>query len=118
MHNPIFDFMEEGMPSEWIARNMGFEVLFAFGLDWLSDDDDEEFEKYSRNPDRWLEDWDPGEADGFTVVSKFDTEDGPCAMYVKPLTFFAKALLEFGFTEAAQKAAKMGDIPTQPETIQ
>ncbi len=118
MHNPIFDFIEEGMPAEWITRNMGFEVLFAFGLDWLSDDDDEDFEKYNRNPDRWLENWDPGEVDEFTIVSKFDTEDGPCAMYVKPLTYFAKTLLEFGFTETAQKAAKMGDIPTQPETIQ
>ncbi len=114
MNNPIFDFLEEGMPAEQIVRNMGFEYLFAFGLDWLEDGYDE----YEKDPDSWLENWDPGEAEGFTVVSKFDTEDGPCAMYVKPITFFAKALLEFGFTEAVQKAAKMGDIPTQPETIQ
>lgn len=102
------------MDADWILRNMGFEVNFALGLDWLDDGYDE----YEKNPDRWLEKWDPGEADGFAIVSKYDTEDGPCAMYVKPLTFFAKALLEFGFTEAAQKAAQMGDIPTQPETIQ
>lgn len=114
MSNPIFDFIEEGMPADWIFQNMGFEAIFLQGLSWP----DDEYDEYDKNCDLWLENWDPGEVDGFTLVSKYDTEDGPYAMYVKPLTFFAKALLEFGFTEVAQKAAKMGDIPTQPEPIQ
>jgi hypothetical protein len=114
MRNPIFDFVEEGMDADWIFRNMGFKVNFCLGLDWLDDGYDE----YEENTDSWLENWNPGEADGFTLVAKYDSEDGPCAMYVKPLTFFAKALFEFGFTEAAQKASEMGDMPTQPETIQ
>jgi hypothetical protein len=93
---------------------MGFEVNFVSGPDWL----DDEYKEYENNPDTWLESWDPGEAEGFTLVSKYDTEDGPYAMYVKPLTFFAKALLDFGFSEEAQKAIKLGDIPTQPEIVQ
>lgn len=113
-NNPVFDFLEEGMDAEWILGNMGFVVNFALGIDWL----DDEFEEYEKNPGLWLENWDSGEVDGFTIVAKYDTEDGPVAMYVKPLTYFAKSLLEFGFTEKAQKASSMGDIPPKGELTQ
>ena len=110
--NVIFDFLEEGMPIKWILQNMGFEAKFL--MPFL-----EEYNSvYEGDPLKWMEVWQPENIPEFTLVSKYDTEDGPCAMYVKPLTYLAKSLLEFGFSDIAQNSARLGDIPPKGEIIQ
>ena len=104
MNNPIFDFIEEGMPHQWIIQNMGFEYHTILVIDWL--DEDGESEKYESDPGSWLDNWHPKSDDDFIFVSKYDSEDGPCALFVRPTTNFAKALLDFGFTDEAKSASE------------
>lgn len=105
MNNPIFDFIEEGMPVEWIYKNMGFEIVSQLGIDWL--EEEEMTEIYENDPYGWLESWNPSPAEGYYLVAKFDSEDGPVAIFVKPLTELARVQLAWGFSSEAQNAAMM-----------
>lgn len=98
MDNPIFDFIDEGMNSGEILENMGFCYAYV-----LSDVDDE---VYTRDVDAWLQNWKPEFGD-YVLVKKYDTENGPVALFVRPETRYAEALLNFGFSEIAQQAARL-----------
>lgn len=106
MNNPIFDFIEEGMPAKEIYESMGFDAVVIPGMDDLLDDDDKEVEAYQYDPYAWLEKWEIDLSGGWYLAMKFDSEDGPIAIVVKPKTNFAKLLIEFGETEAARQAAE------------
>lgn len=108
-NNPVFLFIEEGMPVEWIMGNMGFEV--AYDVNGAFDDDDFEY------TDNDILEWMPEPPDGFTLVATYDTEIGPVAMFVKPKTMFAKNLLEFGAQEALKMSNSIDLVdPTRPLT--
>lgn len=96
-NNPVFDFLEEGMPAIWILGNMGFETLFD-SSGYIEDDDF--FDEYEENADAWLAAWNPPAPDGFTLVATYAAELGPMALFVKPTTPFAERLLAFGVSEA------------------
>ena len=92
-----------------IFENMGFEY-FTTCPD-LTEDEWEEYE----NPHEWHKKWNPQGPEGYTLVSKHDSEDGPCALFVMPVTKFAKVLLDFGFTKEAQDAARADAIQASIE---
>lgn len=96
-NNPVFDFLEEGMPVMSILGSMGFEVIFDIGPE---EEDEDFYDYYEENTDDWLAAWDPPAPDGFTLVATYAAEDGPVAMFVKPTTPFAERLLAFGVSEA------------------
>lgn len=99
MTNPIFSFLEEGMDGAWILDSMGFE-FYNDRIDYGDLDQGE----YNSKTDEWLERWEVSPADGYVLIDKYDTEDGPVAFFVKPKTEFVKVLLEFGFSKKAQTA--------------
>lgn len=105
MNNPIFDFIDESFPSH-VHENMGFNTIVIQGASWPSDESD----KYAENPEEWMENWEIEVPDGYTLISKHDTEDGPFALMVKPTTRYAQALLEFGDSREIQEAVKLDNI--------
>lgn len=103
MNNPIFDFIGEGMVISDVLKDMGFHSRIH---EAFLDEDDPEFAGYLEGSGTWLDDWKPNSPSGFELVMKFDSEDGPVAVFAKPFTKFAKLLLEFGNSQAAQDAAR------------
>lgn len=103
MHNPIFDFVDEGMDFGAICEQMGFGFIVYHGPDWM----DDEYELYHVDALKWLDGWEIELPEGYTLMYKYDTEDGPRALAVKPVTAWATVLLAFGFSEQAQKALEI-----------
>lgn len=82
-HHPDIPGEDECDDVKALCMAMGFEVA-AVDMDsdapalseaWHADED-------MTAPSRWTPRSPAGE--GWTLVAKFDTEDGPCAMFVKP----------------------------------
>ena len=102
MINPIFDFIDETV-SPHVFRNMGFDAVFTQGAVWPS----KEHDNYTRGFQDWLDNWEIDVPEGYTLISKYDTEDGPYALMVKPLTQYANLLLEFGDREDVKEAVSL-----------
>lgn len=82
-HHPDIPGDEEGDDVKSLCLAMGFDAA-AVDMDsdapelsdaWYEDED-------MAAPTRWTPT--PPAGDGWILVAKYDTEDGPCAMFVKP----------------------------------
>lgn len=102
MNNPIFNFIEPHMHIDQIYENMGFDVLSV-----CEEVPDSKLDDYSQDPFKYLDNWKIEPPEGYVIAWKSDSEDGPIALLVKPKSHFAKALLDFGFSDVAQEASRL-----------
>jgi hypothetical protein len=83
-HHPDIPGEDESDDVKALCREMGFD---AKGVDMESDAPDLS-DRYGDDGDvSAVFDWNPTppKGDGWMLVAKFDTEDGPHAMFVKPI---------------------------------
>jgi hypothetical protein len=84
----MFHWAAEGQNLEHIAREAGFECRWL-GMDDDLDDMDRVFVDYfehGASADEILPRWQPTEqGDGWVLSGKWDTEDGPTAVFLRPL---------------------------------
>lgn len=88
--NPIFEHLDEDCDVDIVER-MGFKHVLI-----TPEFSDEEFEAYQVNSDFFREWHLPETKNEFILAGMWDTDDGPVAMYVQPLTPFAEELLALG----------------------
>lgn len=76
---------DEGDDVRAMCRELGFEVaVVEFEYDAPQELHDAYYEKEDQSAvGRWNPT--PPEGDGWQLVAKYDTEDGPCAMFVQPI---------------------------------
>lgn len=89
----MFHYATEGENLKALADEQGFELEAL-----LLDDDvreetielrrrfDANFDDQTAHVETLVADWTPPARDGLTLVAKWDTEDGPIALYVRPTT--------------------------------
>lgn len=68
-----------------IASEHGFETRVI-----AMDDDDEDMERWFNGDAEVLENWIPPAQEGWTLAAKFDNEDGPTAIFIKPSAVLAE----------------------------
>ena len=89
----MFHYATDGENLKALADQQGFELHSLL----LDDDDREEvaalrsrfnanFDDQTAHVETLVADWSPPERGGFALVAKWDTEDGPIALYVRPTT--------------------------------
>lgn len=81
---------EESDDVKALFRAMGFEAAAVF----MSDDEPDLYDEWNETEEltaalRWVPM--PPNGDGWIIVAKFDTEDGPCAMFVRPVSVEGEA---------------------------
>lgn len=78
--NPIFEWIPEHMIFVEIVEAMGFDVQ------WVSPpgDESEWLDQYDNDTATFFMEWTPTVPEGWTLAGKYDTEDGPTALLVKP----------------------------------
>lgn len=90
MIHPLFAGFDEGHNMQRVAEALGFDSRFRT-MD-LEDMGDSEQEAYDRDGMKFIDAWAPEVPDGFELAGKWDHEDGPVAMFVRPNSKMAEAL--------------------------
>ena len=86
----MFHFLHEGIDVRDIARENGFVTSFL-SFESVVDEDDPLARRYEDGDADVVKDWTPPDGtDGWTLSGKYDTEDGPVAIYLKPLAAQSK----------------------------
>lgn len=80
----MFYYAVEGQRLDHIARDHGFEVQSLAMQDDI--DEDDPLHRRLENMEAGLEmDWHPTAPDGWRLALKNDTEDGPVAIFIRPI---------------------------------
>lgn len=82
----MFHYAPEGADYEAIARECGFDIAMAY-MEHELDDDHPLMVRYFEDGESKtvLEEWVPEGREGWKLAGLYDTEDGPCALWIKPI---------------------------------
>ncbi|AVT76621.1 hypothetical protein RPPS3_25580 [Rhodopseudomonas palustris] len=82
----MFHFAPEGSDYKEIARECGFDIATSY-MERELDDDHPLMVRYFENgeSETVLEEWVPEVREGWKLAGLYDTEDGPCALWIKPI---------------------------------
>lgn len=82
----MFHYLHEGVDIRAIAREHNFELKHAFMEDVLDEDDPLALRYEADSGDASIiRDWSPPEFEGWRIVGKYESEDGPIAIYLCPV---------------------------------
>mgnify|MGYP001603933555 CR=1 FL=1 len=79
----MFHYAAEGSTAKDVAATHGFD-LKTVDMHVDLDDDDPIAVAYSQGSPDAVRQWQPPDLEGWRLVGKHDTEDGPTAFYIKP----------------------------------
>jgi hypothetical protein len=79
----MFHFSTEGDSAKAIAADQGFDYSWVEMGDVLSDDDTLSIEYFAEGKPDVVGRWTPPEREGWTLVGKNDSENGPVAHYIR-----------------------------------
>lgn len=82
----MFHYAHEGCLLRYIAKEHGFDLNFIHMEDVLGDDDPLFIAYFENGESDACSRWTPPECNGWRLVGKSDGEDGPFAIYIRPIS--------------------------------
>jgi len=82
----MFHYLTEGMNAGHVATQEGFECQYKTMYDELREDDPIYRDYFDGDGNRWRKEWNPEPPAGWQLGAKYDTEDGPMAMFIRKKT--------------------------------
>lgn len=79
----MFHYASEGCTAKDIARENGFDCRCLEMQDDLADDDPLYIDYFEKGASDVVRRWKPPEIEGWRLVGKHDSEDGPVAFYIR-----------------------------------